>query len=197
MTSENIHTDQYLIDGLAQNNSSIIQEIYKRYSPKMYHWIQQHQGDHEQAQDIFQEAIIDIYRKVCDKPFVLTCPFDAFLFVVIRNKWYSFLKSRKVVMVTNDEDNRYPITGVVEQDAHKVMQYEKQHKLLSDKLEQLHEGCRELLKLSWQGLGMEEVANRLNVTYAYVRKKKSQCMAKLIESIKNSEQFHQLSFIDS
>jgi DNA-directed RNA polymerase specialized sigma subunit len=74
------------------------------------------------------------------------------------------------------------------------MRYENQHQLLMQKLEELHEGCKELLKKSWSGLGMEEVANQLNVTYAYVRKKKSLCMAKLVESIKSSTEFKNLSF---
>jgi hypothetical protein len=38
------HTDQYFIDGLAQNNSSIINEIYKKYSHKIYNWIKQNAG---------------------------------------------------------------------------------------------------------------------------------------------------------
>jgi RNA polymerase sigma factor (sigma-70 family) len=191
------HTDQYLIDGLAQNNSLIITEIYKRYSSKMYHWIKQNQGEHEQAQDIFQEAIIDIYRKVTQAPFTLTCPFEAFLFVIVRNKWFSFLKNNKQVVVTNNTNDEYPFMGIAEQDAGKIMQYEKQHKLLQEKLEELHDGCKEVLKLSWSGLGMEEVAKQLKVTYAYIRKKKSICMAKLIESIKSSSQYEQLTFISA
>ena len=161
----------------------------------MYNWMKQHNADHEQAQDIFQEAIIDIYHKASNQSFELTCPFDAFLFVIIRNKWYSFIKKNNIAMVTNTDDYEYKHIGIAQDEAKKIMQYENQHKLLLEKLEQLHDGCKELLKLSWSGLGMEEVANTLKVTYAYVRKKKSLCMAKLIESIKGSEHFHELSFV--
>jgi RNA polymerase sigma factor (sigma-70 family) len=190
------HSDQYLILGLIENNSAIINEIYKKYSPKIYNWIKQNSGDAEQAQDIFQEAIIDVFKKAKDQGFVLTCPFDAFIFVIVRNKWFSFLKNNKLKVVTNNEDALYNITDSVQQDANKIMQYEKQHKLLMQKLDELQEGCKELLKLSWGGLCMEDVAEKLKVTYAYVRKKKSLCMAKLIDSVKSSEQFHQLSFIN-
>jgi len=197
LTAPTTHSDQYLIEGLANNDSVVINEIYKKYSSKMYNWIKQHNGDHEQAQDIFQEAIIAIYRKAVDKSFVLTCPFDAFLFAVIRNKWYTFLKNHQKVVVTNTDDVAYSLTASVEQDAKKIMQYEEQHNLLLQKLEELHDGCKEVLKLSWSGLGMDEVASKLQVTYAYIRKKKSICMAKLMESIKNSELYSQLSFIDA
>jgi RNA polymerase sigma factor (sigma-70 family) len=194
VTTITTHTDQYLIDGLAENDSAVINEIYKRYSGKMYNWLKQHNADYEQAQDVFQEAIIDIYRKATNQTFQLTCPFDAFLFVIIRNKWYTYLKKNKTSVVTNTDDFEYTNMGIAQDDAKKVMQYENQHKLLLEKLELLHDGCKELLKLSWSGLGMDEVADKLKVTYAYVRKKKSLCMAKLIESIKGSEQYHELSF---
>lgn len=196
LTAPTTHSDQYLIKGLADNDSVVINEIYKKYSGKMYNWIKQHNGDHEQAQDIFQEAIIAIYRKAVDQSFELTCPFDAFLFAVIRNKWYTFLRNQQKVVVTNSDDLAYSLSASVEQDANKIMQYEQQHNLLLQKLDELHDGCKEVLKLSWSGLGMDEVASKLQVTYAYIRKKKSICMSKLMESIKNSELYSQLSFID-
>ena len=39
---------------------------------------------------------------------------------------------------------------------------------------------------------MEEVAEFLGVTYGYARKKKSQCMGKLTQLVKNSNEFQQL-----
>jgi RNA polymerase sigma factor (sigma-70 family) len=188
------HSDQYLINGLATNNSAIINEVYKKYTPKMYNWVKQHGGDLENAQDVFQEALIDIYRKVQDGNFVLTCPFDAFLFVVVRNKWFSYLKNNKLKVVTNSEDALYNITSAVTADTEKIMQYENQYILLQQKLDDLQEGCKELLKFSWSGLCMEDVAQKLQVTYAYARKKKSLCMAKLMESIKESSEYINLSF---
>jgi RNA polymerase sigma factor (sigma-70 family) len=190
-----LHTDQYLIQGLINNNSAIINEVYKKYSGKMYNWIKQHGGDSEQAQDIFQESIIAIYQKASEKGLQLTCPFEAFIFAIIRNKWYAYLKNNKNKGVTNLEDIEYSLKGDPEDQAQQIMQYEQQHILLLEKLEELHEGCRNLLQLSWSGLGMEEVAAKLNVSYGYVRKKKSECMAKLIANIKSSPLFTSLSFV--
>jgi DNA-directed RNA polymerase specialized sigma subunit len=97
-------------------------------------------------------------------------------------------------VVTDIDNCGYELENNTMQSAEDIMQYEKQYLLLIEKLNELHEGCKELLKLSWGGLCMEDVAEKLKVTYAYVRKKKSLCMAKLVESIKNSNQFHQISF---
>jgi RNA polymerase sigma factor (sigma-70 family) len=186
------HIDQYLIDGLVQNDSSIINGIYKKYSGKILKWVQQNNGTHAEAEDVFQEAIIDIYRKAINQGFELSCPFDAFLFVVVRNKWFAYLKSNKNKGVTITDKLE---SSIVEEDANKIMQYENQYQLLVDELNELHDGCKDLLKLSWGGLDMATVAEKLNVTYAYVRKKKSLCMAKLIENIKNNNKYNELTFL--
>jgi RNA polymerase sigma factor (sigma-70 family) len=195
MVQGEIHIDQYLINGLADNDSKIINEIYKKYAPKIYNWIKQNSGDQEQAEDVFQEAIIDIYRKSTQSDFKLTCPFDAFLFVIVRNKWFTLLKNNKKLPVTNNDELEYSLSEPVQQSSNEVLQYERQHTLLLQKLNQLNEGCQEVLKLSWKGLGMEEVAEKLAVTYGYVRKKKSLCLAKLVELIKNSPEYNTLSFV--
>ena len=41
---------------------------------------------------------------------------------------------------------------------------------------------------------MDEVAKQLNVTYAYARKKKSECVARLITLVKQSPRFNSLKW---
>jgi RNA polymerase sigma factor (sigma-70 family) len=188
MPATTVHTDQYFIDGLRNNNTNVINEIYKKYSPKIYNWVQQNSGDAEQAQDVFQESIIAIYNKAKDGNFELTCPFDAFLFVVVRNKWFAYLKQNNKINITKTDISEYN-TIAAEQDAHVVYTQERQYQLMTEKLSNLNEGCQTLLKLCWQGLKMEEVAKKMDVSYAYVRKKKSICITKLIENVRNSPEF--------
>ena len=56
----------------------------------------------------------------------------------------------------------------------------KLQKLFLEKLNELGEGCRELLRQSWKGIHLNEIAVKLNISYAYARKKKTECMAKLV-----------------
>jgi DNA-directed RNA polymerase specialized sigma24 family protein len=66
--------------------------------------------------------------------------------------------------------------------------------LLEEKLTELGESCKQLLCLSWDGRSMEEVAGILNVTYGYARKRKSECMSKLVALVKKSPQFNTLKW---
>jgi RNA polymerase sigma factor (sigma-70 family) len=183
------HHDQYIIEGIASNNSTVLNEVYKKHSGKMVNWAKQHGASADEAQDLFQDVLIDIYRTVTAKQFVLTCPFEAFLMAVVRNKWYTQVKKNSKIQVTNNEEILYNNVGTIEQSAQEIIDYENKYKLLVSKLDELAEGCKELLKLSWAGKCMEDVALALNVTYAYVRKKKSLCIAKLVEDIKNSNEY--------
>ena len=71
---------------------------------------------------------------------------------------------------------------------------EKRRQLLVEKLNELGQSCRELLELNWSGKGMEEVAKLLNLTYGYARKKKCECMEKLVNLVKNSPDFNSLKW---
>jgi hypothetical protein len=71
---------------------------------------------------------------------------------------------------------------------------EARKRLLRSKVELLGNGCKKLLKLSWDGNSMEEVAAVLKVSYGYARKKKSECMSKLITLIKESPDFNTLKW---
>jgi DNA-binding CsgD family transcriptional regulator len=66
--------------------------------------------------------------------------------------------------------------------------------LLSEKLAEMGEACQQVLRLSWSGKSMEEVAEILQVSYGYARKKKSECMAKLVMLVKQSSKFNFLKW---
>lgn len=48
------------------------------------------------------------------------------------------------------------------------------------------ERCQEIIRLSLTDKPQEEIAAKLGVTYGYLRKKKSECMASLISAIKDN-----------
>ncbi|WP_339835179.1 hypothetical protein [uncultured Flavobacterium sp.] len=60
--------------------------------------------------------------------------------------------------------------------------------------QKLGEKCQEVLKLSFVTKTMEEVASKMNVTYAYVRKKKSICTGQLTELIQQSNRYQSLKY---
>jgi len=189
------HPDQKYVEALLNNDPLVLEELYEKFSGKIKWMILQNSGTETDAADIFQDALMSIYNKAKTGDFELTCPMEAFLYLICKNKWLNVLNKRKTQKVTNTDTEGFNYIG---EDSFRlaedcVMQQERSA-LLAEKLSEMGDSCRNLLKLSWSGLSMDEVAKRLKVSYAYARKKKSECMAKLITLVKQSPKFNSLKW---
>lgn len=192
MNDQKIHSDQRYIEALLSNDSTVIREIYQKYSGKVIAFIKKNSGDEADARDIIQETLIVIYRQAYEKRLELTCPFEAYFFLLCKRRWWNKLKDNGQREVTIDED----LTSVDRQSeevADNTEQYELKHKILNDKLNALSDKCKELIKLTMETDSMKTVAEQLGVTYAYVRKKKSLCLGRLTELVRESEEYKNLN----
>lgn len=189
---KNQHPDQRYVTALLNNDVLLVEEIYSRFSGKVKGMILNNNGNEDDAADIFQEALVDIYRKAVKGDFTLTCPFEALLIVICKNKWITALKKRQRSGVTFKEESVFNTGTDGFKEAEAVQRQNERRSLLERKFAELAESCRELLKLSWAGKPMEQVAALLNVSYAYARKRKSECMGKLTELVMASPDYKHL-----
>lgn len=191
MAQSTIHPDQIYIDGLANNDSAIIQSIYKKFVPKVVSYIRNNSGDQDQAQDVVQEIMILLFNQAKANKLHLTCPFDAYFFLLCKRKWLNELKKSSNKGVTIDED-RPSINESTEQMVNETELFDEKQQLFDTMFLKLGDKCQELLKLSFTIKSMEEVAEKLNVTYGYVRKKKSLCVGQLTQWIQETNRFKSL-----
>ena len=182
-----IHTDQRFITGLLQNDTALVREIYNRFAGKMKNYIIQNSGSEDDAADIFQESLIDIYQQAQHKGLQLTCPFEAFLLLVCKRKWLNELKKRGRQGVTKDSEDVYDLGEDVFAIAEQMQLQEDKASLFMAMFQQLGERCREIINKCLGNNPQEEVAVELGVSYAYLRKKKSECTAELIRLIKTKQ----------
>lgn len=191
MAEKTLHPDQLYIDGLVQNNSTVIQSIYKKFVPKVKNYIRMNSGDDDEAQDVIQEVLITIYNQAKTKGLQLTCPFDAYFFLLCKRRWLNELKKTSNKEVTLQDEN-VSIDESVQDLAFQTEVFDEKQSLFDEMFQKLGEKCQEVLKLSFITKTMEEVAAKLNVTYAYVRKKKSLCTGQLTEMIQQSNRYQSL-----
>lgn len=186
------HPDYIYIKALAENDTFVLNRLYKKFSPKIIAFVKNNSGNESEAQDLFQEALIAIFHKAVDGNFVLSCPFDAYLFMVCRNKWFNILKSKGKKEVTFVEPNTFNNNKQIEKLSEETVIEDDKQKLFDKKLLEISAKCQEVLKLSWAGNAMDKVAELLNVSYGYARKKKSECMKRLTTIIKESPEFKRI-----
>src|SRR5690349_1351749 len=101
------HPDQKYIDALLNDDKIVLKELYTKFFYRIKIMILQNHGCETDAADIFQDALIAIYHAVKKEAFTITSSFEAFLFVICRNKWMKELKKRKLRRVTFDADEEH------------------------------------------------------------------------------------------
>ena len=191
MANSTLHPDQLYLEGLANNDSAIIQSIYKKFVPKVVSFIRNNSGDEDQAQDVIQEVMILLFNQAKANKLQLTCPFDAYFFLLCKRKWLNELKKTANKGVTIDDD----VTSTNEPTEELLAQtevFEEKQQLFDLMFQKLGDKCQELLKLSFTLKSMEEVAEKLQVTYGYARKKKSLCTGQLTQWIQEHSRFKSL-----
>ena len=192
MSQKKIHKDQKYIDGLLKNNSFIIQAIYDKFAPKVINYIKQNSGDGDQAQDVIQETLITIYNQASENKLQLTCPFDAYFFLLCKRKWLNELKKSSNKEVTINEDVLSKGDEAQEL-AFETSVFGEKQALFTEMFQKLGTACKDLLTATFKIKSMEDVAKSLGVTYAYARKKKSLCIGKLTELVQESPKFNHLN----
>ena len=160
----------------------IVREIYTKYAAKVKHYIIANSGDADDAADIFQEALIDIYNQAKSKQLQLTCPFEPFLLLICKRKWLNILKKRGREPVTKEVDD-VSIGEDVFALAEQMKQHDTRMQVFLLCFEKLGDACKEILKKCLGGNDQALIAEQLKVSYGYLRKKKSECMAALTKMI--------------
>ncbi|TKC08237.1 sigma-70 family RNA polymerase sigma factor [Pedobacter polaris] len=181
--AKSVHQDQRYLLALVNNDAGLINEIYKKCAGKVKSFVVFNNGTADDAEDIFQEALVDIYNQAKYKDLQLTCPFEPFLLLVCKRKWLNALKKKSVLQVTNSEDDLLLVGEDTFKQAEQLEEQQAQADLFLKAFEKLGDRCKEIIKWSMQGDAQEKVAEALGVTYGYLRKKKSECMASLIKLV--------------
>ena len=191
MKTKKTHSDQQYIDALIANDNILINEIYTKFAPKVIAYVCKNSGDETAARDIIQETLITIYDQAKTKGLQLTCPFDAYFFLSCKRKWLNSIKKSGKKEVTIEEERLY-ISDDTDEQVEKAQQFEEQQNLYMAVLSKMGETCKRIITLGFSAMSMQEVADLIGVTYAYARKKKSLCLSKLTQLIKESAQYRKL-----
>ena len=187
------HPDQKYIDALLNNDTALIREMYDKFFGSIRSMILKNKGSETDACDIFQDGLLAVCRSARKGEVIIYDSFYGFLYTVCRNKWLKEFAKRKLQGVTFDASREHTIEGTDISCLLEEFELSTRRKyLIKQQLEKLCESCRNLLKLSWNGKRMEEVAYLMNVSYGYARKRKSEFMAKLVKLVKESDAYKSL-----
>lgn len=180
--------DQQYITGIVNNDKKILEKVYREYLSKITTMVKRNSGSPDEAKDIFQEAIIIIFRRAKEADFELTQSFYSYLYGVSRFLWLRQLKKKHRKEVSLDAS----LSPEAEQDIVKDIEEREQKKLFRDKLESLGKECKQLLKRFFEGIPLKQIATELDYTENYIKKKKYNCKEELVKRIRADQRFKEL-----
>lgn len=188
-----MHADQKYIQALVENDGELLEELFAKYAPRIRKMILANGGSEDDAADIFQETLLAIYNRAI-KGFILTCPFDAFIYLACKNRWLNEIVKRKNSKVTFTDVLGSLISEDVFKNEEQLRRGEARKYLFEKKLQELGDPCKKILQLAWSGKPLVEVAMMMQTTYGYIRKRKSECMGKLTVLVQESPEFANLKW---
>ena len=192
---ESAHPDHRFIEALLNNDPLGVQEIYSLFSRKIIQVIRALSGSEEDAQDIMQEGLMAITMRARKDNFVLTCPFEAFLVLVCKNKWLNHVKGKRNERVTIALEEGSYVAAEMQVQAlaeESLIQYDM-YNLVHRSLGKLREDCRQILNLFYSGISLAEVSKMMGKSYEYIKnRRKPACEKKFKEYIRLSPEYKEL-----
>ena len=170
--------EKKLLEGLAKNDKSAVETIYKEnYSMVQAHIINNN-GTADDARDIFQEAMIVLFENASSGSFELNCRLKTYIYSVCRRLWLKRLQQLK--RFGGDVDGIAEIVPVEETiEAHE--QWNTDFEVMERALMNLGEPCKSLLEAYYmQKKNMTDIAGTFGYTNAdNAKNQKYKCLMRL------------------
>ncbi len=174
------YTDQEIIECLKTRQSYVVRWLSERYMPMIRLMVHQGGGTLDDAKDIFQDGLMVMLEKIDNDDFILTCKFQTYLYCVCENLWNKVLTKRHAA--ANYLNRR--IEENIHTDFTEQQDEDMYDKIFHEVFVTLEPQCQKILKLYWKEVPPQKIAEKLGVTYGYVRKKKCEAQTELIKRIK-------------
>lgn len=175
----NFDQERILLEGLAADDKSAIERIYRENYPSIQSMIINNNGSIDDAADIFQEGMIVLYQKAQQIDFELNCQLKTYIYSVCRRLWLKKLQqnSRFGANIDAAAEER----AAVEEDLEFHEQKQHEFNIMESALAKIGEPCKSLLEAYYlQKKGMQEIAANFGYTNAdNAKTQKYKCLVRL------------------
>ncbi|MFA6950038.1 MAG: sigma-70 family RNA polymerase sigma factor [Lentimicrobiaceae bacterium] len=177
------YSDIAIIEGLKLDSSYIIQHVYHEFFPTIRFLVKKNTGNDEDAEDIFQEALLVILKNVKKDDFNLTSSFLTYLYSISRNLWMQRLKVKRKGMDNFDILEKF--INIPESSSHESAELEQlRYKIYREHFNAMEADCQRILLLSLQKFSSKDIACTMGYgSENYAKTKKYNCKERLKKAI--------------
>lgn len=144
------------LEGLRTGDEKIIKAIYTSMFPKVRHFVLKNEGTHQDADEVFQNALYQLSIRLKVSNIEIKSSFDAYLFTVCKNLWRKELNSKKrwvrneEVMTLRSEESNHSEAIITQE----------RWDLFEEKLQLLSPNCKELLKDYFKKVSYDRIVKK-------------------------------------
>ena len=182
------YKDREILEGIKRHNHKIINFIYDNVLPIIENMIVNSGGNISHAKDIFQDAMIIVYRKIRNEGLWLNCKFSTYMYSICRNLWLQELKHGDKV----SKNSIHLIDIVNEPDAESDYRNEI-HRIFDTHFQSLSPDCQKILNLHFSKISIEDIRKLMGHSNShYTIDRKYRCKQSLVKRIMNDPRYKEI-----
>jgi RNA polymerase sigma factor (sigma-70 family) len=145
-----------------RQNDKALSYLYSHTLKKVKGYILNNNGSQDEANDIFQDAVILFFKAVIENKFDHTLSVDAYIFTISKNLWINTAKRKKTLVHVDIEDQH--LYAATDSQLENMISKEKRN-ALDIAYSKLDEACRKLLGMvAYEKLSMKELQVKMELT---------------------------------
>jgi RNA polymerase sigma factor (sigma-70 family) len=184
-------SNEAIIRGLKARDTVIIKYIYKNYFQPVRFMVTSNSGSQMDAEDVFQDAMMIIFKKISIGCLNLTCAFNTYLYAVCKHVWLQKLNKHGIQFEYKDAKDIEPV-----EDSHNLealIEDNEKFKLFQQHIEKLGEADQKMLRLFLKKVPLAEIAKIMGYSsYEYAKVRKYLVKEKLKNSILNDPRYREI-----
>ncbi len=177
------------IQKLSDGDSHTISLLYRSTYPKVKKFIMTNRGTKEDAEDIFQKAILQVALRYKKEKNEVSGSVEGYIFTICKNLWRREIAYKKT---TSIEDNYIQIRDDANDFSNALLE-QKKWELFYNTLQKIEGNCKKILDLYFAKETYSEIKKTFDYTSESVaRQRVFKCKKKLESLIKKDDRFKKL-----
>lgn len=185
------YTTKQILSGIRQRENEVLSFVYNEYFYLIRNYVTVNGGKDTDASDIFQEAIVVIFKNLKNREFEINCSFGAYILGLCKIIW----TKRRVEYVTREfpVKEEYECTITNEEKLLEDYRQNLRNKLFQRHYRNLESHCKKVLRMFYKNHSFEEIAKEMGYKTAEVAKRRKYlCLKHLTDQIKADPEYKRL-----
>lgn len=183
-----------LLAQLKNGDRSAFDYLYRQHFRMVSTYVGKNNGNDEDAQDLFQDAIIALLKHLRKPDFNLSVKTGTYLYAIARNIWIKTLKSKGLTAELPDDNQMNNLPDVPSDDLLEKKKFESKHQLMKKQLALLGEECRKIIiGFYYKKQKLAALATELGYTNDFIRVKKGRCLNGFKKKVQADAAYQELS----